>query len=86
MQIGLDKLHKACYNAIMDNHAESLDARARKLNVSVKSLKRCKHPESLMYFDRVYGVQCSWQVCDHCEVKFNMTPLEERADLTQTGD
>lgn len=36
----------------------------------------CKHVESLIYFDRVYGATCSWQVCDSCGVEFNFTELQ----------
>jgi hypothetical protein len=55
---------------------ERLEARAKALNVTVRSLKACKHPESLVYFDKVYGMQSSWQVCDYCEQEFNFQTLE----------
>lgn len=70
----------------MLSDAEKLDARAQALNVTVTSLRRCQHVESLVYFDRVYGTQCSWQVCDYCEQTFNMTPLEEHTDLLEACD
>lgn len=59
---------------------ERLDARAKALKVSVRSLRACKHPESLIYFDKVYGAQCSWQVCDYCQQEFNMTELQAPED------
>lgn len=55
---------------------ERLEARGQRMNVSVKSLKACKHTESLIYFDRVYGSLASWQLCDHCGQEFNYTMLE----------
>lgn len=35
----------------------------------------CQHLESLIYFDRVYGAQCSWEICDTCHEEFNFTEL-----------
>jgi hypothetical protein len=59
------------------NKAEQLDAQAHKLKVSVKSLKQCLHPESLIYFDKVYGLQSSWEVCDHCGQEHSFQILEK---------
>lgn len=63
---------------------ERLEQRAKALDVTVKSLKACQHPESLIYFDRVYGAQCSWEVCDTCGVEFHMTELVPPEHIRQT--
>ena len=34
---------------------EALEQRAEALDVTVRSLKACQHPESLIYFDRIYA-------------------------------
>lgn len=36
----------------------------------------CKHLERLIYFDRVYGRQCSWEECMACGAQINMMDLE----------
>lgn len=55
---------------------ERLEQRAQELDVTVKSLWDCEHPSSLIYFDTVYGAQCSWEICDVCGTKHSVTELK----------
>lgn len=65
--------------------SEALELRAEALDVTVKSLEACQHPESLIYFDRIYGAQCSWEVCDHCGTKHAQVTLAGPAEeLSET--
>lgn len=64
--------------------SEALELRAEALDVTVKSLKACQHPSSLIYFDRIYGAQCSWEVCDTCGLEFHMTELVPPEHIRQT--
>lgn len=58
------------------NDRERLEQRAEALDVTVKSLWDCEHPSSLIYFDRLYGSQWSWEVCEHCGTKHHEVELK----------
>lgn len=43
------------------------------------------HPDSLIYFDKVYGAQCSWEICQVCGEKHHLVelkPVDEDRDTT----
>lgn len=41
------------------------------------------HPDSLIYFDKLYGAQCSWEVCQVCGETHSMTELSVPNDDAQ---
>jgi len=42
------------------------------------------HPDSLIYFDKVYGTQCSWEICQVCGEKHHVTELKSPEDDIDT--